>query len=210
MELSVNIVGPRKLQNELMAWYIEKEIGLRCMYCQQIGLTPIKKCQKSIILFDSLHNDLDKLWTILDIGTNSSHAERLVVLFNVSSGLGIEKEAVNRGARGIFFENDDLSIFIKGIRAILNGELWFSRNILTDFILDTVSCAGCPQKTQPVPLTPRETEILTIMATGATNEEIAEKLCISIHTVKTHIYNIYQKINVPNRFQASLWCSQNL
>jgi DNA-binding CsgD family transcriptional regulator len=48
------------------------------------------------------------------------------------------------------------------------------------------------------------------VAIGATNEEIGDKLCISPHTVKTHLYNIFKKINVPNRIQATLWAAKNL
>jgi LuxR family transcriptional regulator of csgAB operon len=59
-------------------------------------------------------------------------------------------------------------------------------------------------------LTPREVEILAMVAVGAKNEEIAEKLHISPHTVKTHIYNIFKKIDVPNRLQAALWAASNL
>ena len=59
-------------------------------------------------------------------------------------------------------------------------------------------------------LTPREIEILSLVAIGAKNEEIAEKLYISSNTVKTHIYNIFKKIDVPNRLQAALWAAKNL
>ena len=65
-------------------------------------------------------------------------------------------------------------------------------------------------RTGPSGLTRRETEILALIAAGHTNEEMAEKLFISPHTVKTHVYNIFQKIAVPNRLQAALWAAKNL
>lgn len=51
-------------------------------------------------------------------------------------------------------------------------------------------------------LTDREAEVLSIIASGATNKEIAQTLCISIATVKTHIINIYSKLQVANRVEA--------
>ena len=61
-----------------------------------------------------------------------------------------------------------------------------------------------------VKLTERQTEILALVAVGATNEEIADQLCISPYTVKTHLYKIFRKINVPNRIQASLWAAKHM
>ena len=49
-----------------------------------------------------------------------------------------------------------------------------------------------------------------MISTGAKNEEIAAELYISPNTVKTHIYNIFKKIDVPNRLQAVLWAAKNL
>jgi DNA-binding CsgD family transcriptional regulator len=59
-------------------------------------------------------------------------------------------------------------------------------------------------------LTERETEVIALLSIGASNEEIAEKLCVSPFTIKTHLYNIFKKVGVPNRFQAALWAAKNL
>ena len=59
-------------------------------------------------------------------------------------------------------------------------------------------------------LTPRQVEILVLVATGATDGEIAEKLGISPLTVKGHLNKIFKKINAPNRRQALFWALKNL
>lgn len=69
---------------------------------------------------------------------------------------------------------------------------------------------GNPIKNMEAPLTPREIEILEQIAQGASNREIAEGLFISHHTVKTHLHNIFQKINVNGRLQAALWAARHL
>jgi DNA-binding NarL/FixJ family response regulator len=146
------------------------------------------------------------IWTRLDAGLNS---QSLLALFNVNPNLGIYKEAITRGVRGIFFENESPQILSKGVQAILEGELWFSRDILAKCLLETGDAAKDHQETQPR-LTSREKEILIMVASGHTNGKIAEELCVSPHTIKTHIYNIFKKINVPNRLQAALWATKNL
>ena len=59
-------------------------------------------------------------------------------------------------------------------------------------------------------LTLKEKEMLTLVTSGFSNKTIADDLCISVHTVKNRIYNIYKKINVNNRFQAALWAIKYL
>jgi LuxR family transcriptional regulator of csgAB operon len=59
-------------------------------------------------------------------------------------------------------------------------------------------------------LSSRQIEILAQVAVGASNDEIAEKLCVSPHTVKTHLYNVFKKIKVANRLQAALWAAKHL
>ncbi|MGL5284056.1 MAG: LuxR C-terminal-related transcriptional regulator, partial [Plesiomonas shigelloides] len=59
-------------------------------------------------------------------------------------------------------------------------------------------------------LTFREKEILEQLRSGASNMEIASMLFVSEHTIKSHLYNLFRKINVRNRTQAIYWAEENL
>jgi DNA-binding CsgD family transcriptional regulator len=207
-EPHVRIFGPLKLQNELMREFLVKSTGLTCACWQdsEQGLFDIKPGLKPLILWDCVELDPVSIWARLDAVI---YSQTLLALFNVSPDLGIYREAISRGVRGIFFENESPGVLSKGVQAILNGELWFSRDILAKCLLETGDSARDTEDTQPH-LTSREKEILIMVASGSTNSKIAEELCVSPHTVKTHIYNIFKKINVPNRLQAALWATKYL
>ena len=104
---------------------------------------------------------------------------------------------------GIFYKNNSRDIFLKGIRAILDGRMWLSRRMLSDCISLTNDWENRSALEQKI-LSSREKVILKNVASGASNQEIADNLEISVHTVKTHLYKIYRKLNVTNRLQASL------
>jgi LuxR family transcriptional regulator of csgAB operon len=116
---------------------------------------------------------------------------------------------MRRGVQGFFYREDELSLFLKGIKTLFSGEIWLSRDILVNLVLNS-NITKMPSGQEKAGLTAREMEILALVSMGAKNFEIAEKLYISPHTVKTHLYNLFKKINVDNRFQAALWATQNL
>jgi LuxR family transcriptional regulator, positive regulator of biofilm formation len=208
----IYIFGPLKLQNELLVSYLEKNTGMDCKYWRKQKITSIpdrKDVRSSLILLDCYDNDMDSFWIKLDLSFCSTRHKCYVALINVNLKKGIEKEAVKRNVRGIFYNDDPPEILAKGVKAILKGELWFSRMVLKEILFDEIRYNEKARNTNSA-LTPREKEILIMLASGEANEEIADHLCISPHTVKTHVYNIYNKIAVPNRIQAALWASQNL
>lgn len=203
------IIGPRRLQNELLASFLRRKTGFRCSGAEDVSHVTEgteKTTLPVLLLFDCLETDLDDCLA----GIGSDHSKPyLVALFNVRTGLGIEERAMKQGVRGFFYEKDPLERFAKGVRAISGGELWVSREIMTKCILEDKGRVR-PRPRGPTGLTAREVEILSMIATGSGNGEISEKLCISTNTVKTHVYNIFQKIHVPNRLQAALWAAKNL
>ena len=54
-------------------------------------------------------------------------------------------------------------------------------------------------------LTPRELEVLSLVAEGLSNHEVVEALCITLSTVETHLHHIYEKLGVKSRMQAVMW-----
>jgi DNA-binding CsgD family transcriptional regulator len=211
MEADVHILGSRKLQNKLMASFLQRTTGLKCACSRDPDLNPVvdkKHDRPFLILLDCLESDLGGFWIGLGIGLNSRRYKCLTALFNVSPNKELEYEAVSRGVRGIFFENDPPDLLAKGVPAILKGELWFSREALIKCLLRAKDSQK-PSRQIDSLLTLRETEILILVASGLRNFDIAERLCVSQCTVKVHLHNIYGKIDVPNRFQAAIWASKN-
>jgi LuxR family transcriptional regulator, positive regulator of biofilm formation len=205
------IIGPRKLQNELLARLLEQKTGAGCMTGDasplKNELEKMKQIPDSVLLLlDYLEQGPDNR---LDPIESDDSRPYLVALFNVTPGVGIEDMGLREGVRGFFYEKDPPETFVKGVRAIFSGELWVSRETMTKRILEDKRGPKVHPRI-PAPLTAREAEILSLIASGATNKEISEKLFISSNTVKTHVYNIFHKINVPNRLQAALWAVKHL
>ncbi len=207
------IVGPRRLQNDLIASCLESETGHECLVMGEINHIPTddpkRRGPPNFLLWDCQGKDLKSLMVEISPYINQNQSSNRIALFNVCCDIGFERKFILEGIQGLFYEHDPLDIFLKGVRAVIDGKLWFPREIMSNCILEDKD-QDKASKSSSTDLTPRQIEILAQIAVGSTNDEIADKLCISPHTVKTHLYNIFQKINVPNRIQAALWAAKNL
>jgi LuxR family transcriptional regulator of csgAB operon len=205
------IVGHSRIQNELIAFYLEQKTGNKCYVLNDISQAPTdqskNQSQQKLLFWDCQGKKLNGLLVELAPYINGNRSESRIILFNVSTDLDFQKKFVLKGVCGFFYENDPLDNFMKGVQAVLDGKLWLSREMMSRCIFEE---SDTRSKTTTEDLTERQTEILALIAVGATNEEIADRLCISPSTVKSHLYKIFKKINVPNRVQAALWVAKNL
>lgn len=111
--------------------------------------------------------------------------------------------------KGVFYRRDSMSLICKGIDTLLDDNLWMSRSLMTRLI--ELSRRQQLNAYRPVcGLTQRELEIIGLLGSGASNTAIADKLFVSEHTIKSHLYNIFRKIGVRNRIQAMNWARENL
>jgi len=207
------IVGPYKIQNELIASCLEQTVGNECFVYTHIGQIPKHTAKdtngQELVILDCYGKDQRKILNELKSRNILDQPNRRIALLNVPSNIECKKNFILRGIHGIFYKHDPLDIFLKGVQTILDGKLWLSRELMTKFIFEGTEKEK-PIKRDNEDLSDRQIEILSLVAVGATNDEIADKLCISHHTVKTHLYRIFKKLNVPNRIQASLWAVKNL
>ena len=121
--------------------------------------------------------------------------------------------AVRAGAVGFLHKNLSPSALVRALRDFhRGGALPMSRTMAASTLSHFRSAAlgqeaGTPETTEgrhtSQPLTPREQDVLRLIAHGARDRDIAEQLCVSENTVKKHVKNILQKLGVRNRAQAT-------
>ena len=115
-------------------------------------------------------------------------------------------ELLNLGrVKAIFYRNQSLDEIALGLDALSKGQNWLSRDV-SDQIIDYYRSIVIRHKPPyAVKLTRREMEVLKKMRNGLSNSQLAENLFLSEHTVKSHLYKIYRKLEIGNREAAVEW-----
>jgi DNA-binding NarL/FixJ family response regulator len=108
------------------------------------------------------------------------------------------------GARGYILKGADQAVLLRALRAVANGESLFSPEIAARLMQFFSSLQPLSRPELFTELTEREREILNFIADGLTNADIAEKLVISMKTVRNHVSNIFSKLQVADRAQAAI------
>ena len=126
----VYIVGPGRVENELLASLLRQKTRAVCLTKENMREIEVLSDESieapRLVFLDCLGKDAETLLVELESIDTKMFSRDLVVLYNLRPGLGIEKEAIARGIRGIYHVREPLDRFQQGIRAIFRGELWVS------------------------------------------------------------------------------------
>ena len=115
--------------------------------------------------------------------------------------------ALRAGARGFLLKEAGAALLEEAVRAAASGDALIAPSV-TARLLGTF--ANGRARSKPLePLTDREEEVLTVVARGRTNQEIAAELFISLSTVKTHIASLMLKLPARNRVEIAMWAYEN-
>lgn len=115
-------------------------------------------------------------------------------------------QAVKLGVMGLVLKESSPDVLLECVRAVYHGKQWIERDTLARALNSAIARDGTGKPSDA--LTPREVEIVRMVAQGLRNKAIAERLSISEGTVKVHLHNIYEKMGVDGRLELVLSAQQ--
>ena len=164
----------------------------------------IQKKKPHVVVFDLTVPDVDYAEALSLIKRHSPES-RILLLLASADAAGVRR-ALKAGANGYVSKSASLADLTKAICGVHRGEVWVERKLLSDIVLRLAGgTSRRASEKKGERLTSRERQILRVLASGGTNRHIAEALFISEKTVKTHLNNIFRKLNVTRRLQAVLY-----
>jgi DNA-binding NarL/FixJ family response regulator len=112
--------------------------------------------------------------------------------------------ALRAGASGFLLKDAPADELVRAVRVVAAGDALLAPSITRRMIADLVSRHAAPRRSadELARLTPRETEVLELLARGMSNAEIAAGLFVSEETVKTHVGKVFSKLGLRDRAQA--------
>jgi DNA-binding NarL/FixJ family response regulator len=169
------------------------------------AIAEVKRLAPDLVLMDVKMPRLDGIAAAREIKRLSPRTRILML-----TGIELDNEivqALEAGADGYVLKEVSPEELVHAVRVIGSGEAYLQPAV-TRRVLDRMRGSSRGRESAKLPgesLTPRESEVLELMGTSATNKEIAEKLSISEETVRSHTKSILSKLAQPNRTQAVLY-----
>jgi DNA-binding NarL/FixJ family response regulator len=168
------------------------------------ALTEAQRVRPDVVLMDVRMPELDGIEATRRLLTNGDLDSKVVMLTTFDMDEYVY-EALQAGASGFLLKDAPPEQLVAGIRAVCSGDALLApsvtRRVIEEFVRRPPDGARTPPP-EIEELTPRESEVLTLIARGLSNAEIAQSLVVSETTVKTHVARILMKMNLRDRVQA--------
>ncbi|MDR0199399.1 MAG: response regulator transcription factor [Streptococcaceae bacterium] len=166
------------------------------------GVLKALKLHPDVILMDLVMKEMDGITATQEL-LKQNPAARVLIL---TSFIDDEKvfPALAAGAKGYILKTSQATEIADAIRQIAQG-----KDVLSDAVKEKISAHNHRKHELYDDLTAREMEVLRLLADGLSNQDIADTLYVSIKTVKTHVSNILEKLQVTDRTQAVIYAMKH-
>lgn len=161
--------------------------------------------QPDVILIELEVDGEDSLRFVPDIREAASNA-RVLILTGLKKQEGHQR-AVQVGAVGVVFKNQEPEVLIKAVRKVHAGEVWLDRTTMGSLFSEMTrrKLDGDLDETRKESLTDRELQVISLIAEGLKNKQIAQRLFISETTVTHHLSSIFSKLDVSDRLELVIY-----
>jgi two-component system, NarL family, response regulator LiaR len=155
-----------------------------------------------IVVMDYMMPELDGIEATRRIHDQDPGIRVVLLTGAADDALGLR--ALRAGAAGFLSKDIELASLPRALRGALEGEAAISRRLAMQLVdhFRTAPEAGMGLRPVRSPLTDREWEVLDLLSGGASNEDISRLLVLSTETVRSHLKNLYRKLEVRTREQA--------
>jgi two-component system, NarL family, nitrate/nitrite response regulator NarL len=140
---------------------------------------------------------------------HEAHSRTRVIVLSASVHRAEIPHMLKLGVRGTVAKESAVDLLLKAIRAVHAGEYWVERDIVGDLLVDLGRRESRRGAKRPFGLTPRELELVRLVATGLSNKDIARQCSLREDTVKHHMSNIFDKTGVSTRLELALFALHN-
>jgi DNA-binding NarL/FixJ family response regulator len=167
------------------------------------AMTKTRELHPDLILLDINmpgHSGLESIGAI-----KREYPEARVIMLTVSSDEASLLDAIKGGAEGFLSKGVRTEALLASLRAVLRGEAAISRRMTPSVLKELARLAHIETGQVSGQLTARERQVLAKLTEGLSNQEIADALYISEHTVKTHVSHILKKLHVQGRSEAAAY-----
>lgn len=161
---------------------------------EAVSLTLLK--QPDILLLDVSMPDLNGMEVIRKL--KKANLNQKIVMFSAHADLQYVNAAMKEGVDGYLTKNTGSADLCSFLKRAAQGERVYSNDVSSRLVNEMWSAKQTKSN-----LTAREYEIMTLVAKGYSNQDVANDLCIAVRTVETHVANILKKLKLTNRTQIS-------
>lgn len=202
--------------HKIMLWGLERLIEGEQPHMQVIGKASnkvevfafLKLSKPDVVLMDidlNGENSLDFLEELLQ------ESQARVLVLTGSQDPVVHQRAIINGASGVVIKSENADVILRAIKYVHAGELWYDRaatsRLLRSLNAPVPTLNNAAELSKIARLTLKERQVISAMALipGARNKAVADRLCMSEHTLRNHLTSIYAKLDLENRLELCMF-----
>ncbi len=205
--IALVLIDDNRLLREGLAAMIHTQPGFRVLAASadvEEAITEVRRTKPDIVLVDFGLADFDSLALTSTVRTEVPEAR--VIVMGLMPAQEDVADYVRAGASGFIMKDASFEDFFATISTVAAGEQVLPKALTESLFTQIVRNAATRDKAQAreaVRVTARERQVIDLLAEGLNNKEIAARLHIAVHTVKSHVHNVLEKLALHSRLEVA-------